>query len=315
MRNATPRARSWVLAAGSVILVLTGCDKSPTDPNRPASDALGGRRMSYEKLAFASNMGGRVSIFIQELDGLAVNKKITDPPVGSGDSEPNFAPGNKTIVFVRWTDGKSELFSTNLNAKAAKQLTNFGGTVQNPVYSPDGARIAFTLDQDGQQDVYVMDANGTNVRQLTNTEADDFNPTWTPDGNKVVYSTADYGSFQVGTRIRSQNIYNGATGIVLACPDSWCDTPRWSPSGQRIIYLSSPSRYQTPELKLLDLSTGEHYVLNGTYGGYMGGWKPDGNKFVYVSQHQFYAVETKPNGLISPFAPLTGTNLWPTWSR
>jgi Tol biopolymer transport system component len=310
-----PRARSWVLVALPAALALAGCDEAPTESSPPAILEGVGGKVVYEKIAFSSNQGGRLSIYVRDLDGFDIDKRVTNPPDGYADSEPDFAPGNRALVFTRWHSGDSELFSVGLNGRPLKQLTSFGAMVQNPVYSPDGSRIAFISDTNGSLDVYVMDANGSNVQRVTATTAGDYHPTW-PDGSKLAYTSNDLGQ---GTRIWARNTATWSAEILLECPDSWCTNPTWARNSNRIMYEYSELQYGSPALKLLDLDTNVDLLIPGYPSGRVGGWKPSGTRFIFWSGSPavLYAADTGTleSGAFYPFPTPAGITVWPTWSR
>ncbi len=317
MRTSFPRARSWVLASLPLLLVAA-CDRAPTEPVGPDLRRHSAGKSTPEKIAFSSDHEGiGRALYVRVLDGLDVDQRVTSPPAGYGDSEPDFAPGSKRLVFTRTgADGKTELYAVGVNGKRLDQLTSFGAVTRNPVYSPDGRKIAFVSDKDGPVDIYVMDASGGNVQRLTSTAVADYRPTWSADGTRLAYASAD---FAQGTRIRARNLSTGSESGLVKCETSWCTNPTWARNSQQIIYQVSGTSDGAPALKLLDLANAVHYVISGYQSLRVGNWKPDGSRFVTVSEDgtRLYEMVTSnyATGDYSPMTTPAGTIMWPTWSR
>lgn len=317
MRSFFPRARSWVLASLPLLLVAA-CDPAPTEP--VGSDLrrhAAGKSLS-EMIAFSSDHEGLGrALYVRVLDGLDMDQRVTSPPTGYGDSEPDFAPGSKRLVFTRTgPDGKTELYAVGVNGKRLDQLTSFGALTRNPVYSPDGRKIAFVSDKDGPVDIYVMDASGADVQRLTSTAVADYRPTWSADGTRLAYASAD---FAQGTRIRARDLGTGSESILVECETAWCTNPTWARNSQQIIYEISGTPGGPPSLMLRDLANDVHYVISAYQTMRVGNWKPDGSRFVAVSDDgsTLYEMVTSnyATGDYSPMATPSGTVMWPTWSR
>lgn len=72
---------------------------------------------------------------------------------------------------------------------AARRLTSFQGTTQNPKLSPDGKLVAFSADYAGNTDVYLVAVDGGQPKRLTWHPSPDLVQGWTPDGKSVVFSS------------------------------------------------------------------------------------------------------------------------------
>src|SRR5438270_5891758 len=70
---------------------------------------------------------------------------------------------------------------------AARRVTSFQGTTQNPKFSPDGSLIAFSAQYGGNTDVYVVSAAGGEPKRLTWHPGADVVQGWTPDGKTIVF--------------------------------------------------------------------------------------------------------------------------------
>ena len=126
MRTLSWKNRSVFSALMPAVLALAACDGTPTETSDSPLAAARGGKITFEKIAFASNHEGAFSIYVRELDGFDVDQRVTTPGPGQGDVEPDFAPDNKALVFTRFTNAIAELYTLNLKGnKPVQQLTSF----------------------------------------------------------------------------------------------------------------------------------------------------------------------------------------------
>ena len=102
----------------------------------------------------------------------------------------------KRIAWVSPRDGNQDVYTTDLEGKDVKRLTN-NPTDNNPSWSPDGKRIAFCSGRSGHLQIYVMDADGGNVRRLTNHDGIDYWPVWSPDGKRIAFTSNRDGNYEI----------------------------------------------------------------------------------------------------------------------
>src|SRR5262245_21036244 len=72
---------------------------------------------------------------------------------------------------------------------AARRITSFQGTTENPKFSPDGRLIAFSAQYAGNVDVYVVPAEGGAPKRLTWHPGGDVVQGWMPDGKSIVFQS------------------------------------------------------------------------------------------------------------------------------
>src|SRR3954466_356957 len=81
----------------------------------------------------------------------------------------------------------NNIWVVDRNGGAARRVTSFQGTTQNPKFSPDGNLIAFSAQYGGNTDVYVVSAAGGEPKRLTWHPGADVVQGWMPDGKSVVF--------------------------------------------------------------------------------------------------------------------------------
>jgi len=108
-------------------------------------------------------------------------------PIRLDVQAPSWSRDGRTIVFVSWRDGNSEVYTVDADGSEPRNLTQQPAKDLRPTWSPDGRRIAFMSQRDGNSEVYVMNADGSGKRNLTRDRASDDYPTWSPDGRRIAF--------------------------------------------------------------------------------------------------------------------------------
>jgi TolB protein len=89
---------------------------------------------------------------------------------------------------------KMELFVSNADGSAAKQITKFGCASFAPQFTPDGKRIIFSSNKnkcDSREfELFLIDLDGSNLEQVTSFGGFTSFPDFSPDGKQVVFTTS-----------------------------------------------------------------------------------------------------------------------------
>ena len=244
-------------------------------------------------LVFTSERDGQAEIYRVHPDGSGL-ERLTDHP--AFDDQGALSPDGKTLAFVSTRDGgTANIWTLDLAAKKATNLTaNRSGNFR-PSWSPDGAWIAFTSDRDAQpgvwpgmwehlqsSGVYVMRARGGDLRRVTRKDGFSGSPSWSADGRRILfYETDELGAYLAkGGNSRSEivsvDVTTGERKFYTASNETKL-SPRWLSQG-RISYIKRGSdatsglRVWHPDRRVETVITGA--VRNAT-------WSPDGNSVVF----------------------------------
>lgn len=135
-------------------------------------------------LAYASDEGGRDSLWVADADG-ANAKKLTD-----NDNEKlslKWMPDSKAVYFTSSDHG---LYVVDASGGQPRKIVgNDAGNIQGAEISPDGKWFAYARqDHDLRAHVYIISAQGGDEHRLN----DDLlfstlDPRWTPDGKKLIF--------------------------------------------------------------------------------------------------------------------------------
>ena len=180
-------------------------------------------------------------ICVMNDDGSGKRKLTNDPE--ARDDRCRWSPDGKRVTFVRYKNGKYEVFTINANGTGIERITDGN----YPAWSPDGKKIVFRK-AGADADVHVIDLLTRAITKLTETDLakgrdGSTAPDWSPDGKQIVFER--FISREAG--FGHKNIYvmsaNGEQQRpLLPDPpiDAWEITmrfqPRWSSDGQHILF-------------------------------------------------------------------------------
>lgn len=187
------------------------------------------------KLTFITHLPGssRWELWVQSFQG----GRSVVPMDNSYVSSPAFAPDGRRVAFSGRAEGKlaADIFVSDLQGQARRNLTNHNGIDTSPTWSPTGRQIAFISDRSGTPQVWVMDSDGSNVRRLVTEGGFCDSPNWSPDGRFVVYA------WRAPTQWKYDiYIVEVATGRIfqLTSGRGSNESPSWSPDGRHIAFQS-----------------------------------------------------------------------------
>ncbi len=147
-------------------------------------------------------------------------RRITNIPA----EHPSWSPEGRRIVFSSFNmeNFTSKIYIINADGSGLQDTPQEG---YQPSWSPLGNLIALTL----QHNIWTMNVDGSNLKFLT-MEGYNESPSWSPDGKKLVFSSD--GSIAV---------VSVKTGFITDVfqEKAWCGYPVFSPSGERIAFVSN----------------------------------------------------------------------------
>jgi Tol biopolymer transport system component len=161
--------------------------------NGQPSYAPTGRRIYYERYDGADE----AAIFSASLAGNH-RRRVTDPPAGQYDTDPNVSPDGLTLSFIRQAGGEfdSALMTMDLTSGEVTQLTPFSADVAvKQAWSPNGRRLTYSRDawelRDGVSanvmSVRADGARGHSVTVYSGGATNAFVGSYSPDGRWIVY--------------------------------------------------------------------------------------------------------------------------------
>jgi TolB protein len=203
-------------------------------------------------------------------------RDLPDLPKG-GWSDPNNYPKG------------AEIYSSDLEGKDVKRLTN------NQVYdaeasvSPDGKWILFGRDIDGKMDLWVMKADGSEPRQITSTEEwQEGGAQFLPDSDTILtraWKRADQGQRGMPMQIFTLKRDGSARKqITSEAGTNWAPFP--APDGKHFVFVKVLNDTPRPnwEIFLMNFDTGKQTRLTN-HPGFDGfpSISPDGKLLTFSS--------------------------------
>ena len=201
---------------------------------------------------------------------------------------PNLPPGN-------WSDPRdypkgAELYTSDLEGKDIKRLTNNQLYEAEASVSPDGQWILFGRQIDGKMDLWRMRPDGSGEQQITKTpEWQEGGAFYMPDGETII-TRAWRVEDEAIERARPMQLFtvkHDGTGLKQVTHDEgmhWAPYP--APDGKHVAYvrLAPPRNF---DVYLRNLETGEEKQLT-RYDGFDGfpSFSPDGRWMAFASSRE-----------------------------
>ncbi|UCC12836.1 MAG: PD40 domain-containing protein, partial [candidate division WOR-3 bacterium] len=154
-----------------------------------------------DTLVIAAASSHRPDIYLISRDG-SVIKRITN---SFSNTDPDYSPDGKTIVFVSTRDGDEELFLYDIISEEITRLTTNTASDFFPSYAPNGKDIVFVSNRDNpyRWEIYKIGIESKRVKKLTTNDFWDGFPRFTSDMRAVVFSSKHE---------HNENIYTIKTG-------------------------------------------------------------------------------------------------------
>ncbi|WP_370647453.1 Tol-Pal system beta propeller repeat protein TolB [Bacterioplanoides sp. SCSIO 12839] len=110
---------------------------------------------------------------------------------------PAWSPDGKTVAYVSFENGKSEIFFQTLATGKREKIAAFRGSNSAPAFSPDGKKLAFVRSQLGNPDIWILDLPTRSLERITRHYGIDTEPQWMPDGESLIFTSSRAGGPQI----------------------------------------------------------------------------------------------------------------------
>jgi Tol biopolymer transport system component len=298
---------SWRLALFlvGVVAAASGCAAGAAPSQAPKNGAIVFQRFDP--------VLGKTRLYVVQPDGRGLRALTRPTATEDNDSQPDWSPDGRRIVFRRFVDvglpeERAHLFVVHADGSGLRDLTGTACSGSclgdaEPAWSPDGKRIAFirTLGPAPPArpvvvGLFVMNADGTRVRQLTQRRGtfrtEDHAPSWSPDARRIAFMSANTTFRPAGASVIYVINADGTRPRLLrSLPHDWpgAGAPAWSPGGQRLLYSTycwfGTCGQQAVGAQLYTVGADGKSVrqLTRLAGNSFGArWSPDGRRIVFV---------------------------------
>jgi Tol biopolymer transport system component len=175
--------------------------------------------------------------------------RLTAGPKRGYDTNPDFSPDGKQVVFQRVrrnecppkgcglrdeTGFTSSIWVVGVDGAGLHKIVAGGQVWGDPHYSPDGSRILIQAYDDGKglsrglrSNEYTVRPDGSDMRQITSGKDEvSFSGDWSPDGSRIAFVHYQFGDDHLEIRTMDPDGTNQET--VADCdPELFCDFPSW----------------------------------------------------------------------------------------
>src|SRR5262245_8018341 len=208
------------------------------------------------------------------------------------------------------------LFLSPCSARETVRLTKDGSFKQHLQWSPDGKKFLFTRIDKGKMGLWTMNADGGALRRLfQHDEGPDFDGHWSPDSKRIVFIYDILQGTDGKLHIHTINA-DGTDNKVLIPNKALEESPRWSPDGKQIAFVSTRDGNQ--EIYVADADgnnikrlTSEIAFDNNP------SWSPDSKEIAFASSRsgnfEIYRMKSDGSGL-RRLTNNTALDYWPAWS-
>jgi Tol biopolymer transport system component len=257
---------------------------------------------------------GNSSLLSIPSDGGA-RRMLISSPVSTRDFLPRVSPDGRNLAFVRYrSHGSGELFVADLQGGPPVPITFDNRTISGLAWTPDSTNLVFASNRRGGYQLWTVPSNGgapvhlpadSTVEDVAISPADDW---------MAIVSVAE-----------NWNIWRSRINASgLSAPERFISssgrnhTPRYSPDGSRIAFVSD--RSGSWQVWVCDADGQNLKQLSHFNGPWVGGlnWSPDGREIVLDSRphgHSGVFVLTLDTGALRTIADDSFEQRVPAWSH
>src|SRR5262245_26852926 len=168
-------------------------------------------------------------------------------------------------------------------AAKVTRLTRDGGFKQHLQWSPDGARLLMTRIHKGVMGLWTMKADGSDLKPLVvpGPKEVNFDGHYSRDGKKVVFVLDVHHGTDGKLQINTCDA-DGKNSKAVITHKAFEESPRFSPDGQRIAWVST--RFGNQEICSAAADGGDlKRLTNDAAMDNNPAWSPDGKKIAFAS--------------------------------
>jgi TolB protein len=264
--------------------------------------------IALTRIAFVNDKSGSKELYLMDYDGARVRQITKNRSI---NIMPRWAPNGRTLAFTSYKDGNPDIFSLDLGRGSVRTLWDRQGLNLAGGYSPDGATLAATVTMGRSPKVHLISIKKGTSKRLTSGRGVESSPTYSPDGENIAFVTDRSGNPQIYTT----ELASGRTRRLSRL--NWCDSPRWSPTGEWIVFAGRANPKDKFDIYLSDI-TGNRIVqlTHGEGSNEDPTWSPDGRFIAFSSnrdkRRKIYVMD-RDGSAPYPLGELPSNSFTPSW--
>ena len=201
---------------------------------------------------------------------------------------PIFSKRRDEIYFLRYFQGRPQIFSLNTKTLRSQKVGGFRGTTLAPNVNPKTPdRILLTAIVDGNSDIHEFNIAENFAKKLTKSPAIDTTASYSPDGNSLVFVSDREGSQQIYT----MNIETLSLTKISNGEGSY-SKPMWSPDGRSIAFTKQKNGKFF--VGTMNINGRGEKLLTSAYLVEGARWSPNGRYLIYSKKRTPYGQESIP---------------------
>ncbi|MDE3165344.1 MAG: PD40 domain-containing protein, partial [Acidobacteriota bacterium] len=247
-------------------------------------------------------------------------RDLTDPrPLAEGLLA--WSPDGKQIAFARsLTQSAQDLFVVPSRGGPARRVTIDNQITEGFAWTSDSRELVFSSFRFGGSALWRVPAKGGTPERIAAAAHHPTYPALSPRANRLAFgeSFGDSNIWQYERRLAPAGDAPFHSPRCLICSTLEDDSPRWSPDGRKILFVSK--RTGSEDLWIADSDGGYPIQLTslGTLGNGSPRWSPDGNWIAFDSRNagnpDIYVISAH-GGPPRRLTEDPSVDIEPSWSR
>ncbi|HUT85835.1 MAG TPA: DPP IV N-terminal domain-containing protein [Elusimicrobiales bacterium] len=269
----------------------------------------GKKGIARTRIAFANNSTKKKEIYVCDYDGENLIRLTNDKSIAL---LPKWSPDGNKLYYTTYKRRNPDLYEINLVNKTVNPVSVLRGINLPGGFSPDGKSMVLTHSHGRDPNIYLMNMETKKLTRLTHRRSVESSAGYSPDGRFVTFISDRSGNPQI-------HIMELATGKIQRLTRlNWCDSPKWSPTGEWITFSGRISSKDNLDIYLVDITGFRIRRLTRNAGSNEDpSWSPDGRFIAFTStrngKREIFVMDSDGSAphLVGK---LPGNSFTPSWS-